>query len=40
MDGRDALFAVAMNGVPLPVAYRFPIRLAMSGLYGYASACK
>ncbi|HEX4812483.1 MAG TPA: molybdopterin-dependent oxidoreductase, partial [Nonomuraea sp.] len=26
MDGRDALFAVAMNGEPLPVEHGFPVR--------------
>ena len=40
MDGRDALVAVAMNGVPLPVAHGFPARLVIPGLYGYVSACK
>jgi DMSO/TMAO reductase YedYZ molybdopterin-dependent catalytic subunit len=40
MDGRDALLAVAMNGVPLPVAHGFPARLVVPGLYGYVSACK
>jgi DMSO/TMAO reductase YedYZ molybdopterin-dependent catalytic subunit len=40
MDGRDALLAVAMNGVPLPVEHGFPARLVIPGLYGYVSACK
>jgi DMSO/TMAO reductase YedYZ molybdopterin-dependent catalytic subunit len=40
MDGRDALLAVAMNGMPLPVAHGFPARLVVPGLYGYVSACK
>jgi len=40
MDGRDALLAVAMNDVPLPVEHGFPARLVIPGLYGYVSACK
>ncbi|GAA4510394.1 MULTISPECIES: molybdopterin-dependent oxidoreductase [Nonomuraea] len=40
MDGRDALFAVAMNGEPLPVAHGFPVRQVVPGLYGYVSATK
>jgi DMSO/TMAO reductase YedYZ molybdopterin-dependent catalytic subunit len=40
MDGRDALLAVAMNGTALPVAHGFPVRMVVSGLYGYVSACK
>jgi Sulfite oxidase and related enzymes len=40
MDGRDALFAVAMNGEPLPVAHGFPARQVVPGLYGYVSATK
>jgi DMSO/TMAO reductase YedYZ molybdopterin-dependent catalytic subunit len=40
MDGRDALIAVGMNGVPLPVAHGFPARIVVPGLYGYVSACK
>jgi len=40
MDGRDALLAVAMNGVPLPVAHGFPVRMVVPGLYGYVSATK
>jgi DMSO/TMAO reductase YedYZ molybdopterin-dependent catalytic subunit len=39
-DGRDALLAVGMNGVPLPVAHGFPVRMVTPGLYGYVSACK
>jgi DMSO/TMAO reductase YedYZ molybdopterin-dependent catalytic subunit len=40
MDGRDALLAVAMNDVALPVEHGFPVRLVIPGLYGYVSACK
>ncbi len=40
MDGRDALLAVGMNGVPLPVEHGFPARTVVPGLYGYVSACK
>lgn len=40
MDGRDALFAFAMNGEPLPVSHGFPVRQVVPGLYGYVSATK
>jgi DMSO/TMAO reductase YedYZ molybdopterin-dependent catalytic subunit len=40
MDGRDALLAVGMNGVPLPIEHGFPVRTVVPGLYGYVSACK
>ncbi len=40
MDGRNALLAVAMDGVPLPVAHGFPVRMVVPGLYGYVSATK
>jgi len=40
MDGRDALFAVGMNGEPLPVDHGFPVRQVVPGLYGYVSATK
>ncbi|WP_245973933.1 molybdopterin-dependent oxidoreductase [Thermomonospora umbrina] len=40
LDGRDALLAVGMNGVPLPIAHGFPARLVVPGLYGYVSATK
>jgi len=40
LDGRDALLAVAMNGVALPVAHGFPARMVVPGLYGYVSATK
>ncbi|MBD0292913.1 MAG: molybdopterin-dependent oxidoreductase [Jiangellaceae bacterium] len=39
-DGRDALFAVGMNGEPLPVEHGFPVRMVVPGLYGYVSATK
>lgn len=39
-DGRDALFAVAMNGEPLPFDHGFPVRMVVPGLYGYVSATK
>jgi DMSO/TMAO reductase YedYZ molybdopterin-dependent catalytic subunit len=40
VDGRDALLAVGMNGVPLPIEHGFPVRMVVPGLYGYVSACK
>jgi DMSO/TMAO reductase YedYZ molybdopterin-dependent catalytic subunit len=40
LDGRDAMIAVGMNGVPLPIAHGFPARLVVPGLYGYVSATK
>ncbi|MCA2221310.1 molybdopterin-dependent oxidoreductase [Nonomuraea sp. NEAU-L178] len=40
MDGRDALFAIAMNGEALPVEHGFPVRQVVPGLYGYVSATK
>ncbi|MCU1375550.1 MAG: molybdopterin-binding oxidoreductase [Actinomycetia bacterium] len=40
VDGRDALLAVGMNGVPLPLRHGFPARLIVAGLYGYVSATK
>ncbi len=39
-DGRDALFAVGMNGAPLPYEHGFPVRMVVPGLYGYVSATK
>ncbi|GAA0607586.1 molybdopterin-dependent oxidoreductase [Kribbella sandramycini] len=39
-DGRDAIFAVAMNGEPLPFDHGFPVRMVVPGLYGYVSATK
>lgn len=40
MDGRDALLAIGMNRVPLPIEHGFPVRSIVPGLYGYVSACK
>ncbi|WP_327146070.1 molybdopterin-dependent oxidoreductase [Nocardia sp. NBC_01327] len=40
LDGRDALLAIGMNGVPLPIAHGYPARLIVPGLYGYVSATK
>ena len=40
MDGRDAMLAFGMNGVPLPVEHGFPVRMVVPGLYGYVSATK
>lgn len=40
MDGREALFAIAMNGEVLPVDHGFPVRQVVPGLYGYVSATK
>lgn len=39
-DDRDSLFAVGMNGEPLPLAHGFPVRMVVPGLYGYVSATK
>lgn len=39
-DGRDAIFAIAMNGEPLPFEHGFPVRMVVPGLYGYVSATK
>ena len=39
-DGRDAMIAIAMNGVPLPIEHGFPARIVIPGLYGYVSATK
>lgn len=39
-DNRDALLAITMNGVPLPVEHGYPARLVVPGLYGYVSATK
>jgi DMSO/TMAO reductase YedYZ molybdopterin-dependent catalytic subunit len=39
-EKRDALFAVGMNGEPLPIAHGFPVRMVVPGLYGYVSATK
>ncbi len=37
---RPALVALGMNGAPLPRAHGFPVRLVVSGIYGYVSATK
>jgi DMSO/TMAO reductase YedYZ molybdopterin-dependent catalytic subunit len=39
-DGRNALFALAMNGQPLTPEHGFPVRMIVPGLYGYVSATK
>ena len=39
-DGRNALFAVGMNGAVLPQLHGFPVRMVVPGLYGYVSATK
>ena len=37
---RLSLLAVGMNGEPLPLEHGFPVRMVVSGLYGYVSATK
>ncbi|WP_019876893.1 molybdopterin-dependent oxidoreductase [Sporichthya polymorpha] len=37
---RDAMFAIGMNGQPLPVDHGFPVRMVVPGLYGFVSATK
>lgn len=39
-DSRDAMLAIGMNGLPLPIDHGFPVRTIVPGLYGYVSACK
>lgn len=39
-DGRSALIAIGMNGVPLPRENGFPARLIVEGLFGYVSSTK
>jgi hypothetical protein len=39
-DDRDALLAIGMNGVALPVEHGYPARLVVPGLYGFVSATK
>ncbi|MGX5696827.1 molybdopterin-dependent oxidoreductase [Agromyces soli] len=39
-DDRNAILAVGMNGVPLPLDHGFPVRMVVPGLYGYVSATK
>jgi len=36
----DALVAIGMNGVELPIRHGYPARLIVPGLYGYVSATK
>lgn len=38
--GRDAMFAIGMNGSPLPFDHGFPVRMVVPGLYGFVSATK
>lgn len=38
--GRDAMFAIGMNGESLPYDHGFPVRMVVPGLYGYVSATK
>lgn len=40
MDGRDALVALAMDGLPLSRDHGYPARLVVPGLYGFLSATK
>jgi DMSO/TMAO reductase YedYZ molybdopterin-dependent catalytic subunit len=37
---RESIFAVGMNGAPLPLEHGFPVRMVVPGLYGYVSATK
>ena len=39
-DKRTAMLAVTMNGEPLPFEHGYPVRMVVSGLYGYVSATK
>ena len=39
-DDRNAMLAIGMNGVPLPIEHGFPVRTIVPGLYGYVSATK
>ena len=39
-DGRDAMIALGMNGMALPLEHGWPARLVVPGLYGYVSATK
>ncbi|MGQ0624785.1 MAG: molybdopterin-dependent oxidoreductase [Sporichthyaceae bacterium] len=38
--GRDSMFAIGMNGEPLPFDHGFPVRMVVPGLYGFVSATK
>ncbi|MGQ0845707.1 MAG: molybdopterin-dependent oxidoreductase [Sporichthyaceae bacterium] len=37
---RDSMFAIGMNGKPLPFQHGFPVRMVVPGLYGFVSATK
>ncbi|WP_213813695.1 molybdopterin-dependent oxidoreductase [Glaciihabitans sp. dw_435] len=37
---RNSILAVGMNGEPLPIEHGYPVRMVVSGLYGYVSATK
>lgn len=39
-ENRTAMLAVTMNGEPLPFEHGYPVRMVVSGLYGYVSATK
>ncbi|WP_439822885.1 molybdopterin-dependent oxidoreductase [Cryobacterium psychrotolerans] len=39
-DDRNAILAVGMNGVALPLEHGYPVRMVVPGLYGYVSATK
>lgn len=39
-DNLNAIFAIGMNGEPLPFEHGFPVRMVVPGLYGYVSATK
>ncbi|MFS3126900.1 molybdopterin-dependent oxidoreductase [Nocardioides sp. Bht2] len=39
-DRRNAMLAVGMNGVPLPLEQGYPVRSIVPGLYGHVSDCK
>jgi len=39
-EGRNAILAVGMNGVTLPLEHGYPVRMVVPGLYGYVSATK
>jgi len=38
--GRDAMFAIGMNGVALPAQHGYPVRMVVPGHYGFVSATK
>lgn len=40
MDGRTAMLATTMNGVPLSAKHGYPVRMVVPGLFGYVSATK